>query len=86
MNWFDQFDEFGEIEISRAWKYPIWGFCSIWFKLMKLACLVDWFGHYKLLSIMSNDQFGQFVGFMKLGFSNFGVFDVNSMLKPILWF
>ena len=50
---------------------------------MKLACLVDWFGHYKLLSIMYNDQFGQIVGFLKLGFSSFGVFDVTSMLKPI---
>ena len=64
----------------------IWfgGFCSIWFKLMKSACLLNWFGHYKLFSIMYNDQFGQFVGFVKLDFSNFGVFDVNSMLKPIL--
>ena len=51
---------------------------------MKLACLVDCFGHYNLLSIMYNDQFGQFVGFVKMSFSNFGVFDVNSMLKPIL--
>ena len=63
---------------------PNWGFCSIWFNLMKLACLVDCFGHYKLLPIMYNDQFGQIVGFFKLGFSNFGVFDVTSMLKPIL--
>ena len=35
---------------------------------MKLAGLIDWFGHYKLLSIMYNDQFGQFVGFLKMGF------------------
>ena len=61
-----------------------WGFCSIWFNLTKLACLVDCFGHYKLLYIMYNDQFGQIVGFFKLGFSNFGVFDVTFMLKPIL--
>ena len=25
------------------------------------------------------------LGFVKMGFSNFGVFDVSSMLKPILW-
>ena len=35
---------------------------------------------------MYNDQFGQFGDLVKLGFLNFGVFDVNSMLKPILWF
>ena len=35
---------------------------------MKLAGLIDWFGHYKLLSIMYNDQFGKFVGFLKMGF------------------
>ena len=26
------------------------------------------------------------LGFVKIGFSNFWVFDVNSLLKPILWF
>ena len=53
---------------------PNWGFCSIWFNLTKLTCLVDCFGHYKLLSIMYNDQFGQIVGFLKLGFQILGFF------------
>ena len=63
-----------EIEISKAWMYPNWVFCSIWFILMKLACLVDWVGHFKLLSIMYNDQFCQIVGFLKMGFQILGFF------------
>ena len=86
MVWFDQFGDLWEIKNSRAWMNLNWGFCSIWFNFTKLACLVDWFGYYKLLSIMYNDQFGQIVGFLKLGFSNFGGFDVTSILKQILWF
>ena len=66
--------------------YPNWGFCSIWFILMKLACLVDWFGHFKLLSIKYNDLILSNYWISENGFSNFGVFDISSMLKPILWF
>ena len=66
--------------------YPNWGFCSIWFILMKLACLVDWFGHFKLLSIKYNDLILSNYWISENGFSNFGVFAINSMLKPILWF
>ena len=51
---------------------------------MKLACYIDSFDHYIVLLILYNDQLINLLGFVKLGFSNFEVFDVNSMLKPIL--
>ena len=42
--WFDQFDELGKIEFSRAWNYPNWGFCSIehiwWNWLVRLINLI----------------------------------------------
>ena len=53
---------------------------------MKLACLVDWIGHYILLSILCNDQLVNLLGFLKVGFQNLGFFDINSMLKLIVWF
>ena len=55
---------------------------------MKLACLVDRIGHYILLFILCNDQLVILLGFLKVGFQNFGFFlfffYINSMLKPIL--
>ena len=35
---------------------PIWGFCSIRLKLMKLACWFDIIDHSKLFSNLCNDQ------------------------------
>ena len=36
--------------------YPIWGFYSIRSKLIKLACWIDVFDHFKLYSIVRDDQ------------------------------
>ena len=60
---FDQFVELGKFGISRAWNYPNWGFCSIRFNLMKLACWIDSYDHYIVLSILINDQL---VNFLKI--------------------
>ena len=35
---------------------PIWGFCSIGLKLIKLACLFDVIDHSKLFSNLCDDQ------------------------------
>ena len=35
---------------------PIWGFCSIGLKLMKLACCFDVIDYSKLFSNLCNDQ------------------------------
>ena len=51
-----------------------------------LARLIDWLDHYFMLPILCNDQFGQLVGFLKVGFQNLGFLDIISILKPILWF
>ena len=65
---------------------PIWGFCSIGFKLMKLACCFDVIDHSKLFSNLCNDQL---VNLKKkknqVVLIFFGVLVRNSMLKPILW-
>ena len=39
---------------------PIWGFCSIGLKLMKLACWFDVIDHSKLFSNLCNDQLVNF--------------------------
>ena len=53
--YFDQFDELGKIEISRAWNYPIWGFCSIKLNLVKLACVIHFVIIYSyLICVMIN--------------------------------
>ena len=39
---------------------------------MKLACLIDKFDHYILLSKLCNDQLVNLLGFLKVGFQNLG--------------
>ena len=39
---------------------PIWGFCSIGLKLMKLACWIDVIDHSKLFSNLCDDQLVNF--------------------------
>ena len=39
---------------------PIWGFCSIRLKLMKLSCFFDVIDHSKLFSNLCNDQLVNF--------------------------
>ena len=58
-------------------------FFSIRFNLMKLACWIDSYDHYIELSILFNDQLVNFLKIVRVGFQIFGVFDINSMLKPI---
>ena len=50
---------------------PIWGFCSIGLKLMKLACWFDVIDHYKLFSNLCD---GQLVNFFKKLSSGFNFF------------
>ena len=64
--------------------YPNWGFCSIRSKLIKLACWIDVFDHYKLYSIVCDDHLINFFKLNKWFSKIFGVFVRNSMLKPIL--
>ena len=52
--------------------------------LRKLACEIDSFDHYNVLSLLCNGQLINLLGFVKMSFSNFRVFGVNSMLKTIL--
>ena len=61
---------------------PNWGFCSIWVRLMKLACSIDVFGHKFLNSIMYNDQFVNI--FQNDQFVIWGFCVNTSMFKPIL--
>ena len=77
---------FWKLGISRACNYPNLGFCSIWFNLMKLTCWIDSYDHYNVLSILCNDQLVNFLKIVQVVFQNFRVFDLNFMLKPILWF
>ena len=51
---------------------------------MKLACWIDEFDHYKLFSNLCDDQLVNLVQIEQMVFQNFGVFVINSMLKPIL--
>ena len=64
---------------------PTWGFCSIRSNLMKLACWIDLFDHYLVLSILFNDQLVNFLKIVQVVFQILGFFVRNSMLKPILW-
>ena len=63
----------------------IWGFCSNWVQLTKVACWIDVIDHYFLYSILCDDQLVNFLQIEQVVFQIFGVFVRNSMLKPILW-
>ena len=52
--------------------------------MMKLACWIDYFDHYELFSILCDDQLVNLVQIEQVVFQKFGVFVINSMLKPIL--
>ena len=39
---------------------------------MKLACVIDSFCHYILLSNLCNDKLINLLGFLKVGFQNLG--------------
>ena len=62
----------------------IWGFCSNWFQLMKLACRIDVIDHYFMYSILCDDQLVNLLQIEQVVFQIFGVFVRSSMLKPIL--
>ena len=51
---------------------------------MKLACYIHSFDHYNVLSISCDDQLVNFLKIVQVVFQNFGVFDINSIFKPIL--
>ena len=63
---------------------PELGILFIRVKLMKLACWIDYFDHYKLFSTLCDDQLVNLVQIEQVVFQNFGVFVMNSMLKTIL--
>ena len=50
-----------ELKILGFILNPIWGFCSIGLKLMKLACWFDVIDHSKLFSNLCNDQLVNFI-------------------------
>ena len=52
--------------------------------MMKLVCWIDYFDYYELFSILCDDQLINLVQIEQVVFQNFGVFVLNSMLKPIL--
>ena len=52
--------------------------------MMKLVCWTDYFDHYKLFSILCDDQLINLVQIEQVVFQIFGVFVINSMLKLIL--
>ena len=52
---------------------PIWGFCSIGLKLMKLARWIDVIDHSKLFSNLCDDQLVNFFKKLASGFKFFGV-------------
>ena len=55
------FDQFGVLwKIKILGLVPIWGFCSIGLKLMKLACWIDVIDHSKLFSNLCDDQLVNF--------------------------
>ena len=45
-----------ELKILGLILNPIWGFCSIGLKLMKLACCFDVIDHSNLFSNLCDDQ------------------------------
>lgn len=51
--------------------YPNWGFCSIRSKLIILACWINVFDHYKLYSILCDDQLVNFLQIEQVVLSNF---------------
>ena len=51
---------------------------------MELACWIDSYDHYIVLSILINDQLVNLLKFVQVVFQILGFFDGNSMLKPIL--
>ena len=53
---FDQFGVLWKIKILGLVLNPIWGFCSIGLKLIKLACWIDVIDHSKLFSNLCDDQ------------------------------
>ena len=63
----------------------IWGFCSYWVQLMKLACWINVIDHYFMNSTLCDDQLVNFLQIEQVVFKIFGVFVRNSMLKLILW-
>ena len=76
-----------ELKILGFMLNPIWGFCSIGLKLMKLACWFDVIDHSKLFSNLCNNQlvnlfkkltsgFKFFLGFLNLCSSQFGKFEL----------
>ena len=63
----------------------IWGFCSNWFQLIKLACWIDVIDNYFMYSTLCDDQLVNFLQIEQVVFQIFGVFVRNSMFKSILW-
>ena len=64
---------------------PIWEFCSIGLKLMKLAYWIDVIDYSKLFSNLCDDQLVNFFKKIQVVLKFFGVLVRNSMLEPILW-
>ena len=62
----------------------IWGFCSNWFQLMKLACRIDVNDHYFMYSILCDDQLVNLLEIEQVVFQIFWGFVRNYMVKPIL--
>ena len=52
---------------------------------MKLACWFDVIGHYFLKYILYDDQLVNIFQIDQVVFQNFGVFVLETLLKPILW-
>ena len=48
--------------------------------------MFDWLIWSLFYVNLCNDQLVNLLGFLKVGFQNLGFFDINSMLKLILWF
>ena len=74
----------GKLKILGFMLNPIWGFCSIGLKLMKLAFCFDVIDHSKLFSTLCNDQLVNFFKKIQVVLIFFGVLVRISMLKPIL--
>ena len=73
-----------ELKILGFMLDPIWGFCSIGLKVMKLAYCFDVIDHSELFSNWCNDQLVNLFKKLTSGFIFFWVLVRNSMLKPIL--
>ena len=72
------------LKILRLVFIQIWGFCSNWFQLIKLACCINVIDHYFMYSILCDDQLVNFLRIEQVVFQIFGVFVRNSMFKSIL--